>query len=144
MAKSLSDKELMSTLNIDAKTLEMFKNVRTAALSEAKAMAKPRHQKIKILGISGSARDKEDTAQENSNSEELLKNCLNYCKSMGAEVELLPLRKYRIEHCKACYSTANTQCHFYCSCYPKGPNGDDMTNIIYDKVIDADGIIFAT
>ena len=28
MAKSLSDKELMSTLNIDAKTLEMFKSSR--------------------------------------------------------------------------------------------------------------------
>src|SRR3989339_868982 len=50
-----------------------------------------------------------------------------------------------IQHCKACYSTTNTQCHFYCSCYPKGTKqSDDMTNILYDKIIKADVIIFAT
>lgn len=84
-------------------------------------------------------------AQEESNSETLLKKCLDYCKELGAETELIPLRKYNIQHCKACYSTTNTQCHFYCSCYPKGtPQADDMTNILYDKVLDADAIIFAT
>jgi multimeric flavodoxin WrbA len=64
---------------------------------------------------------------------------------LGAETEIISLRKFNIQHCKACYSTVNTQCHFYCSCYPKGTaEGDDMTNIIYDKVLDADAIIFAT
>jgi len=141
----LSDKELMKNLDIDAKTLEMFKNVREKALKEAKELNKPKTGKIKILGISGSARDEFDKAQENSSSEALLIKCLNYCKKLGAETEIIQLRKFKIEHCKACYSTCNTQCHFYCSCYPKGTKeGDDMSNILYDKILNADAIIFAT
>jgi multimeric flavodoxin WrbA len=140
----LSDRGLMEKLGIDAKTLSMFKRVRAAAISEAKRMAKPKKGKIKVLGISGSARDKSDTAAEDSNSEALLKECLSHCRGMGASTELVPIRKYDIRYCKACYSTTNTQCHFYCSCYPRGKNGDDMTNILYDKIIAADAIIFAT
>lgn len=144
MAKKLSDKELMKKLDIDKKTLEMFKKVQREAIKEAKQMAKRSGRRLKVLGVSGSARDKMDMAQEDSNSEELLKRCLKYCEKLGAETELIPLRKYDIKYCKACYSTTNTQCHFYCTCYPRGKKGDDMTNIIYDKVIEADAIIFAT
>ena len=145
MAKrKLSDSELMSTLHIDSKTLGMFKRVRANALKEAKRMDARKNVKIKVLGISGSARDEAETSQENSNSEELLKKCLEYCRELGAETELIPLRKYDIRHCKACYSTTNTQCHFYCTCYPRGPEGDDMTNILYDKILGSDAIIFAT
>lgn len=143
-SKNLSDKEIMKILGIDAKTLSMFKKVRSDAIAEAKTMAKGRKGKIKVLGISGSARDKFDMAGEDSNSEELLKTCLAHCRKMGAKTELIPLRKYNIQHCKACYSTTNTQCHFYCTCYPRGKGGDDMTNILYDKIIAADAIIFAT
>lgn len=134
----------MNTLQIDSKTLRMFKRVRGNALEEAKKMDAKKKTKIKVLGISGSARDEMETSQENSNSEELLKKCLGFCKKLGAEIELIPLRKYNIRHCKACYSTTNTQCHFYCTCYPRGPQGDDMTNMLYDKVLEADAIIFAT
>jgi len=143
---TLSDSELMSRLGVDKKTLGMFKRVRTAAIAEAKLMdsAHSSRKKIKVLGISGSARDEDDTAAENSNSEELLKICLANCKKRGADTELIQLRKYDIRHCKACYSTTNTQCHFYCSCYPRGQSGDDMTNILYDKLLGADMIIFAT
>lgn len=143
-SKNLSDKEIMKMLGIDAKTLSMFGKVRADAIAEAKNMAKPRKGKINVLGISGSARDKFDMAGEDSNSEELLETCLAHCRKMGAQTELIPLRKYNIQHCKACYSTANTQCHFYCTCYPRGKGGDDMTNILYDKIISADAIIFAT
>ena len=140
-----SDKELMKILDVDKSTLDRFKEIRKNTIEEAKKFNNKKNKKIKILGISGSARDEMDMAQENSTSEELLKKCLEYCKKLGAEIELIPLRKYNIKHCKACYSTANTQCHFYCSCYPKGTkNSDDMTNILYDKIISADGIIFAT
>jgi multimeric flavodoxin WrbA len=142
--KQLSDSKLMNTLQIDSKTLRMFKRVRGNALEEAKKMDAKKKTKIKVLGISGSARDEMETSQENSNSEELLKKCLGFCKKLGAEIELIPLRKYNIRHCKACYSTTNTQCHFYCTCYPRGPQGDDMTNMLYDKVLEADAIIFAT
>lgn len=141
----MSDKELMKKLGVDAATLAAFKKVRADALAEARLMARLRKGKIRILGVSGSARDEFDTAQEGSNSEALLEKCLEHCRKLGASTELLQLRKYDIKYCKACYSTTNTQCHFYCSCYPKGsPQGDDMTNVIYDKIIAADVIIFAT
>ena len=141
----MNDKQLMKELKIDNKTLNMFKEVRAKAIKEAKLMGLKKNKRFKVLGISGSARSSSDMAQESSNSEELLRRCLNYCKKLGAEIELIPLKDYKIEHCKACYSTTNTQCHFYCSCYPKGtPLADDMSNILYDKVISADAIIFAT
>src|SRR3989344_4468175 len=120
----LSDKELMDAIKIDKATLSRFKQIREETIKEANDMLKKRKKKIKVLGISGSARDEFDMAQEASNSEELLKRCLEHCKKMGADVELIPLRKYNIQHCKAFYSTTNTQCHYQCSCYPRGtPQG---------------------
>lgn len=143
--KKYTDKELLDMLGVDQKTLDIFKEIQELTIKEAEQREKNRNKKIKVLGISGSARDLYDMAQEESNSETLLKKCLDFCKELGAETEIIPLRKYNIQHCKACYSTVNTQCHFYCSCYPKGtPQGDDMTNILYDKVLEADAIIFAT
>jgi multimeric flavodoxin WrbA len=143
--KKYTDKELLDILAVDQKTLNRFKEIQKETIKEAEERAQSKNGKIKVLGISGSARDVNDMAQEKSNSETLLEKCLAYCQKQGAETELIPLRKYRIEHCKACYSTVNTQCHFYCSCYPKGaPGGDDMTNALYDKVLEADAIIFAT
>ena len=143
--KKLTDQELMKILKVDAKTLARFKQIQRETIKEAEAMGKRKNKKIKVLGVSGSARDQFDMAQEESNSETLLKTCLGYCQELGADTEMISLRKYRIEHCKACYSTANTQCHFPCSCYPRGtPQADDMSNILYDKVLEADAIIFAT
>ena len=143
--KKLSDDELMKILGVDSKTLNIFKKIREDTIKEAKKFGERKNKKIKVHGISGSARDEYDMARESSNSETLLKSCLDYCKKSGADIELIPLRKYNIKYCKACYSTTNTQCHFYCTCYPKGTaQGDDMTNILYDKVIEADAIIFAT
>ena len=143
--EKLSDSELMKILGVDSKTLNIFKKIREDTIKEAKKFGERKNKKIKVLGISGSARDENDMARESSNSETLLKRCLDYCKKSGADIELIPLRKYNIKYCKACYSTTNTQCHFYCSCYPKGTaQGDDMTNILYDKIIEADAIIFAT
>lgn len=139
-----TDSYFKKFLDIDDKILKRFKEIRQATIREAKASAKQKN-KIKALGISGSSRDQFDMAAENSNSEFLLKECLKGLDGLGAKTELIQLRKYRIMPCKACYSTTNTHCHFYCSCYPKGtPAGDDMSNILYDKVLDADIIIFAT
>lgn len=143
--KRFSDKELLKIINVDSKTLNRFKEIQKDTMKEAKKLAFSSNKKIKVLGISGSARQESDMAQESSSSEQLLKICLEECKKYGADIELIPLRKFKIEHCKACYSTVNTQCHFYCSCYPKGtPEGDDMSNLIYDKILEADAIIFAT
>jgi multimeric flavodoxin WrbA len=140
----ISDKELIENLGIDSNTLERFKQIRKETIEEAWKINQKRTGKIRILGISGSARDENDMAQEKSNSQELLEKCLNHCQELGAETELLRLRDYEIKYCKACYSTVNTQCHFYCSCYPRGAEGDGMTNVIYDKLLWADAIIFAT
>jgi multimeric flavodoxin WrbA len=143
--KKYTDKELLDILNVDQKMLDRFKQIQKETIEEVKKREKNRGGKIKVLGISGSARDVNDMAQEKSNSETLLEKCLEGCKKLGAETEIISLRKYNIQHCKACYSTVNTQCHFYCSCYPKGTDrADDMSNIIYDKIIEADAIIFAT
>ena len=145
--KKDSDSEIMKAIGTDKNILGKFKKVREAAIRESKALDEKwiKRKKIKVIGISGSARDRNDTSQEDSNSEALLIKCLEYCKKLGADTEVIKLRDYSIKYCKACYSTTNTQCHFYCSCYPKGtPAGDDMTNKLYDKVIGADAIIFAT
>jgi multimeric flavodoxin WrbA len=143
--KEPSEKELMQLLKADAKTLKRFRQIRAETMKEAKRIGAKKGKKPVVLGISGSARDELDMAQENSNSEALLEKCLAKCSALGAKTELIRLRKYDIKPCKACYSTVNTQCHFYCSCYPKGSKtGDDMSNTLYDKILGADAIIFAT
>lgn len=145
MSKTPSDAELMKQLSIDAPTLKHFKDIQKQGIKEARRLAKKKSGKIKVLGISGSARDEFDMAQEKSNSETLLEICLKRCRELGAQTELLPLRKFDIKYCKACYSTVNTQCHFPCSCYQKGtPRSDDMSKTLYDKILAADAIVFAT
>lgn len=139
-----TDEYLKEFLEIEESVLQMFKNVKERAIEECKAIS-VRAGKIRAIGISGSSRDRFDMAGEDSNSEYLLKECLSKLEDLGAETELIQLRKFEIKPCKACYSTVNTQCHFYCSCYPKGTAlADDMTNRLYDKVLGADIIIFAT
>lgn len=143
--KKYTDKELLDILEVDQKTLDRFKQIQKETIEEAEQRSQNKDKEVKVLGVSGSARGIHDTAQEESNSENLLKKCLEHCEELGAKTEIISLRDFDIKHCRACYSTVNTQCHFYCSCYPKGTEqGDDMTNILYDKVLSADAIIFAT
>ena len=143
MAKQ-SDAELLQILGIDRKTLDRFRHIQAQTIKEAKK-TKSRFRKIKVIGISGSARSDSDMAKEKSNSETLLEVSLEKCKKLGADVELIALRDFKIDYCKACYSTVNTQCHHPCSCYPTGtPSADDMSNTLYDKILTADAIIFAT
>ncbi len=122
-----------------------FAEIRESSLKEASEI-KSRFFKpgMRVLGISGSARDEYDMAQESSNSEWLLMKALDEANKLGAETKLIALRKYDIKYCKACYSTTNAQCHFKCSCYPEGERGDDMTNKLYDELLNADAVIFAT
>lgn len=131
-------------MKIDKKTLNRFKQIQRNTIKQVKKL-NLKNGKIKVIGISGSARSKFDMASEDSNSEFLLNECLDELNKLGAKTELIPLRDYDIKYCKACYSTTNTQCHFYCSCYPKNsPTEDDMTKILYDKILESDIIIFAT
>jgi len=139
-----TDEQLKKELDIDDKMLARFKEIRQNTIQEAKDRAR-RSGPVILLGISGSSRSASDMAAENSHSEFLLKEALEEAKALGAQTDLVALREYDIQPCKCCYSTSNAHCHFYCSCYPKGtPAGDDMSNIIYDKILSADAIIFAT
>lgn len=120
-------------------------DIQAAALAEGEAIKRRFFEPgVRVLGVSGSARDQFDMAQEASTSEWLLEKCLDEAKTHGAETQLLKLRKMDVRPCKACYSTTNAQCHFKCSCYPEGPLGDDMTEKIYDMCTWADVIVFAT
>jgi multimeric flavodoxin WrbA len=139
-----TDEYLKSFLEIDDKILKRFREIQNLTIKEAQKL-KNKKGGLRAIGISGSARDQFDMAGESSNSEFLLLQALEELKKQEVKTELIPLRKYDIKPCKACYSTTNTQCHFYCSCYPKGSaTGDDMSNILYDKILQADIIIFAT
>lgn len=139
-----NDQNLKKVLNIDDQMLARFKLIQKNTIAQAKKLNQKKG-KLVAIGISGSARSQNDMAQEDSNSEFLLSQAMAKLEELGAKTEIIKLRKYNIKPCKACYSTVNTQCHFYCSCYPKGtPAADDMSNILYDKVLNADIIIFAT
>ncbi len=139
-----TDEQLKKELDIDDAMLARFKEVRANAIREAARLSQ-KTGPIRVLGVSGSSRSENDTAAENSHSEFLLKAALEEARARGAQTDLVALREYDIQPCKCCYSTSNAHCHFYCSCYPKGtPAGDDMSNIIYDKILWADAIIFAT
>lgn len=141
----MQDKELMKKINCSKKELEMFKSVQKEALIEAQQLKKKLFEKkIRVLGISGSMRQQDDCPQEDSTTEWLLEKTLNEAKKQGAETKLIKLYEYNIMPCKGCYSTTNTQCHYKCTCYPEGNEGDDMTNVLYDEVINADVIIFAS
>lgn len=56
MLKKLSDQELMKILEINAKTLDIFKNIQKQTIKDAKKLFAQKKGKIKVLGISGSAR----------------------------------------------------------------------------------------
>lgn len=141
----MNDKELMRKIPCTKKELEMFKRVQKEAFKEATEYKKRFFEnKIRVLGISGSMRQKDDCPKEESTSEWLLEKCLDEVKKLGAETKIVKLREYSIESCKGCYSTTNAHCHFPCSCYPPGKYGDDMTNKIYDLCLWADVIVFAT
>ena len=123
--------------------LERFEEIRENEIELAKK--ERRLGPLRAIGISGSARSENDMAAENSNSEFLLRVALDELKNKGVETELIAIRNYDVRYCKACYSTTNNQCHFPCSCYQRNtPIADDMSNIIYDKILEADIIIFAT
>jgi len=141
-----SDKELMRLIKCSREDLEMFKRVRRGAFAEAKKFKKHFFEReIRILGISGSTRREDDCPKSDSHTDWLLERAMNHLKKLGAKTEIIRLWEYNIKPCKGCYSTTNAQCHFYCSCYPRGTEyGDDMSNILYGKLMWADAIIFAT
>jgi multimeric flavodoxin WrbA len=82
---------------------------------------------VKILGLSCSPRKR-------GNTELLLEQALNGAQHEGAETELLSLSGKDIKPCDGCGScAARGECHIK----------DDMQTV-YQKLLEADGIIFGT
>ena len=82
---------------------------------------------MKILGIVCSPR-------VHGNTEIMVKDVLASAQKEGAETELITLAKKNIAPCDACQTCRKTdKCH----------HNDDM-NVIYDKLLEADGIIFGS
>ncbi len=82
---------------------------------------------MKILGLSCSPR-------KSGNTEILVGEALDGAQKEGAEVELCSLSGKEIKPCDGCYTCRETgKCHI----------NDDM-QAVYQKLIEADGIIFGT
>ena len=82
---------------------------------------------MKILGLSCSPRREGNTAT-------LLEQALKGAQHEGAEVELYSVSGKNIEPCDGCWGCTKTgECHIK----------DDMQGL-YDKLVEADGIIFGT
>lgn len=85
---------------------------------------------VKVIGINGSPR-------KYGNTYKMLSIALKYAQVEGARVEIINLYDYRLEHCIGCLSDEQRACRYPCVLE------DDM-KIIYDKVLEAEGIILAT
>lgn len=82
---------------------------------------------MKVLGISFSPRN-------GGNSEILLKEALKAASNCGADTELIRIQGMDINPCDGCFTCNKTgSCHI-----------EDEMQIIYRKLIEADGIIFAS
>ena len=58
--------------------------------------------------------------------------------SSDCKTEMIHLGRMNINSCKGCFSDMETRCHYLCDCY------DDDFPGIARKIIDADGVIFAS
>lgn len=83
---------------------------------------------MKILGINGSHRKGKNTAQ-------MVKTVLAEAEAHGAETELLELMDYEIKECVSC-----NKCLFKAGCSIE----DDDMGKLYEKLLDADGIVFGS
>jgi multimeric flavodoxin WrbA len=87
--------------------------------------------KMKIIGVGGSPRK--------GNSEWMLTTLCAELTRLGAEVEILLLRKMDVKMCRGCLSCEKGGENRKGDCVIK----DDMANV-YPKLITADAIVFAT
>ncbi len=95
---------------------------------------------IRILGINSSPRIKGSHALYDSHCAIMLQDLLDaigeFCSDCVTEV--IHLSQLNIHPCRACFSDMETRCHFLCDCY------DDDFNEVARKMIQSDGIIFAS
>jgi len=85
---------------------------------------------MKVIAINGSAR-------KNGNTAQLINMVFSKLKEVGITCEMIQLSNQKISGCKACdqcYKKKNKKCVIQ----------DDIVNDIIEKMIEADGIIFAS
>lgn len=97
-----------------------------------------RAQGIKVLGISGSPRQKAGM----SKSEKILIQALDLAKEFGAVTNLIRLQDLKIYDCEGNYSQNPAFCTYPCQSSMKYK--DDQMQIVYDAVLDTDVLILAT
>jgi multimeric flavodoxin WrbA len=95
---------------------------------------------IKLLGIGSSPRAGDPHAMCDSLSTVMLQSVLEAAKTFCAEcaIEMVHLGRLNIHPCRGCFSDMETRCHYLCDCY------DDDFTAIAQKIIHADGVIFAS
>lgn len=85
---------------------------------------------VAILGLNASPRKYGETFK-------LLRASIEGAKMLGAKVEIIHLYDYEIKPCMGCLCDKQESCKYPCVIE------DDM-KVLYDKVLKADGVIFAT
>jgi multimeric flavodoxin WrbA len=95
---------------------------------------------IKLLGIGSSPRAGEPNAMYDSLSTVMLQDVLQAAREFSGDciTEMIHLGRLNIHPCKGCFSDMETRCHYLCDCYD-----DDFTSVA-QKIIEADGVIFAS
>jgi multimeric flavodoxin WrbA len=95
---------------------------------------------IKLLGIGSSPRSADKHAMHDSLSSIMLQDVLEAAReaSEACETEIIQLARLNIHPCRGCFSDIETRCHYLCDCY------DDDFTAVAQKIIQADGIVFAT
>lgn len=93
---------------------------------------------VKVLGISGSSRQKPGM----SKSEKLLLRALKIAKNLGASTKFIRLQDLKIYECEGNYSENPGYCTYPCQDSLK--YGDDEMQKVYDAVLWADAVILAT
>lgn len=95
---------------------------------------------IKLLGIGSSPRAGDKHAMYDSLSGVMLQDVLEAARELseGCQTEIIQLARMNIHPCRGCFSDMETRCHYLCDCY------DDDFTAIANKIIQADGVVFAT
>jgi len=95
---------------------------------------------IKLLGIGSSLRAGEHHAMYDSLSTVMLQDVLQAAREFSGDcaTEMIHLGRMNIHPCKGCFSDMETRCHYLCDCY------DDDFTAVAQKIIEADGVIFAS
>lgn len=94
--------------------------------------------KFKILGINSSPRKESGPAQQESSTRLLLSHALKHIQDK-ADIEIIDLADFEIKPTEGCYSTDENLCQVGFGHY-----GDDLNKSLFQKIQEADGVIFSS